>query len=248
MGELTTPHVFDTRYTVALKECLDCYMSMLDNYCPRRDAFSGLVEKVVGFLHLYLTHAPKVASEFIGRHKKTLAQYWKAQANSPALTELANIVRLEDLEEEVVHLSGPPNFTSQEHINTQESAGKLAANLQTAMDNGDDQELLESLNMAKLCSQTHPGVLIYLCQAVSSLIRHDSNLSRTMSESYINCLQSDTPNIAGHALEKLPDVAPLAQEQLHTILGTAFSLGHSNLEVVNPLCDTLTMLNSLSGY
>ena len=265
--ELTTPHVFDTRYTVALKECLDCYMSMLDNYFPRRDAFSGLVEKVVGFLHLYLTHAPKVASEFIGRHKKTLAQYWKAQANSPALTELANIVRLEDLDEEVVHLSGPPNFTSQEHINTQESAGKLAANLQTAMDNGDDQELLESLNMAKLCSQTHPGVLIYLCQAVSSLIshdsknvrnlaydlyikllRHDPNLSRTMSESYINCLQSDTPNIAGHALEKLPDVAPLAQEQLHTILSTAFSLGHSNLEVVNPLCDTLTMLNSLSGY
>ena len=69
-----------------------------------------------------------------------------------------------------------------------------------------------------------------------------------MSESYVNCLQSDDPNIAGHALEKLPDVTPIAQEQLHTILSTAFSLGHSNLEVVNPLCDTLTMLNSLSGY
>ena len=265
--EVTTPHVFDIRYKVALEECLECYMSMFVNYFPRRDAFSGLVEKVVGFLHLYLSHAPKVASEFIGRHKKTLARYWKAQANSPALTELANIVRLEDLDEEVVHLSGPSNFTSQEHINTQESAGKLAANLQTAMDNGDDQELLESLNMAKLCSQTHPGVLMYLSQAVSSLIshdsknvrnlaydlyikllRHDPNLSRTMSESYVDCLQSDDPNIAGHALEKLPDVTPIAQEQLHTILSTAFSLGHSNLEVVNPLCDTLTMLNSLSGY
>ena len=264
--ELAAPHVFnDVKYQKPLEDCLDCYMSMLINYFPRRDAFAGLVEKVVGFLHLYLSHAPKVASEFIGKHKKTLAQYWKAQANSPALTEMASIVRLEELDDdESVHLSGPSNFVAQEQLNTQESAGKLAANLHA---NGDEQELLESLNMIKLCSQTHPGVLQYLSQPVSGLIshhsknvrvlaydlyikllRHNPNLSRTLSESFVSCLQSSDPIIAGHALEKLPDVAPIAQEQLHTILSTAFSLGHSNMEVVNPLCDTLSILSSLSGY
>ena len=55
--------------------------------------------------------------------------------------------------------------------------------------------------------------------------------------------------ISGHAMEKLPDVAPLAQEHLETVLNTAFNLGlYSNLEVVNPICDTLTLMNGLAGY
>ena len=50
-------------------------------------------------------------------------------------------------------------------------------------------------------------------------------------------------------MEKLPDVAPLAQEHLETVLNTAFNLGlYSNLEVVNPICDTLTLMNGLAGY
>ena len=56
-------------------------------------------------------------------------------------------------------------------------------------------------------------------------------------------------SISGHAMEKLPDVAPLAQEHLETVLNTAFNLGlYSNLEVVNPICDTLTLMNGLAGY
>ena len=54
---------------------------------------------------------------------------------------------------------------------------------------------------------------------------------------------------AGHALDKLPDVAPLSQEHLATMMKTAFNLGlYSTLEVNHPICDTLTLLNSLSGY
>ena len=55
--------------------------------------------------------------------------------------------------------------------------------------------------------------------------------------------------LAVHALEKLPDVAPLAQEHLSTMMKTAFNLGlYSTLEVNHPICDTLILLNSLAGY
>ena len=88
-----------------------------------------------------------------------------------------------------------------------------------------------------------------LLSVFSQIYRYDPNMSRIMSEAFVSCLQSNDATIAGHALEKLPDVASLSQEQLHTILTTVFSLGlYSNLEVVNPLCDTMAMLNSLSGY
>ena len=71
-------------------------MTMFKNYFARRDAFSGLTEKVVGFLHVYLNHAPQDASEFVKNHRSLLAMYYKAQANSPALTEMSKIIKLDN--------------------------------------------------------------------------------------------------------------------------------------------------------
>ena len=70
-------------------------MIMFKNYFARRDAFSGLTEKVVGFLHIYLNHAPQDASEFVKTHRPLLTMYYKAQANSPALTEMSKIIKLD---------------------------------------------------------------------------------------------------------------------------------------------------------
>ena len=74
-------------------------MIMFKKYFARRDAFSGLTEKVVGFLHIYLNHAPQDASEFVKTHRPLLAMYYKAQkaqANSPALTEMSKIIKLDN--------------------------------------------------------------------------------------------------------------------------------------------------------
>ena len=72
--------------------------------------------------------------------------------------------------------------------------------------------------------------------------RFDPNLSQQLIVPFLGCLESNDASIAGHAMEKLPDIAPLAQEHLETVLNTAFNLGlYSNLEVVNPICDTLNV-------
>ena len=122
--------------------------------------------------------------------------------------------------------------------------------------------------MIKFCSQSQPAILPYFSEECCSLISHpskvirnhayelffkvlrfDPNLSHQLIVPFIGCLESNNASVAAHAMEKLPDVAPLAQEQLENVLTTAFNLGlYSNLEVINPICDTLTLLNSLSGY
>lgn len=109
--ELTTPLIFEEKFKNSLQDCLECYMTMFKNYYARREAFSGMIDKVVGFLHLYLNHAPQEAGKFIKGHRKLLAMYNKVLTNSPALTEMAKIVKLEeedceDTEECSVVISG----------------------------------------------------------------------------------------------------------------------------------------------
>ena len=71
-------------------------MTMFKNYFARREAFQGLTEKVIGFLHVYQNHAPQDASEFIKTYRSLLAMYYKASTNSPALTEMSKIIKLDN--------------------------------------------------------------------------------------------------------------------------------------------------------
>ena len=72
--ELCVPRIFDAKFTKPLEDCLECYMSMLQAYYARREAFSGLTEKFVAFLHIYLNHAPKEASAFLAKYRNILAR------------------------------------------------------------------------------------------------------------------------------------------------------------------------------
>lgn len=72
--ELCVPRIFDTKFTKPLQDCLECYMSMLEAYYPRREAFHGITEKFVAFLHLYMGHAPREASAFLAKYRNTLAR------------------------------------------------------------------------------------------------------------------------------------------------------------------------------
>ena len=94
--ELTAPLIFEAKFKKALQDCLECYMTMFKNYFARREAFQGLTEKVIGFLHVYQNHAPQDASEFIKTYRSLLAMYYKASTNSPALTEMSKIIKLDN--------------------------------------------------------------------------------------------------------------------------------------------------------
>ena len=162
--------------------------------------------------------------------------------------------------------SGSSKFVMNEQLSIQDNAKKLATKLQTAL--SDENELAEVLGMIKYHSQSQSGVLPYFMEDFCTLISHetkivrniayelfvkllrfDPNLSQQLIVPFIGCLESNDASIAGHAMEKLPDVAPLAQEHLETVLNTAFNLGlYSNIEVVNPICDTLNLMNGLAGY
>ena len=166
----------------------------------------------------------------------------------------------------IILISGSSNFIANDQANIQDNARKLANNLQAALN--DENELNEVLGMIKYCSQSQSAVLPYFLEELCSLISHESKpirnqaydlfikllrfdptLSHQLVVPYIGCLESNDASIAGHAIEKMPDVAPFAQEHLETLLTTAFNLGlYSSLEVVNPICDTLTLMNGLSGY
>ena len=72
--ELCAPRIFEAKFKKPLQDCLECYMSMLQAYYARREAFKGLTENIVAFLHIYLNHAPKEACDFFAKHRSVLAR------------------------------------------------------------------------------------------------------------------------------------------------------------------------------
>lgn len=86
-------------------------------------------------------------------------------------------------------------------------------------------------------------------ELVLRLLRHSPTTSTAVVPTYVSCFESPDPAVAFSAVEKLPDICPLAQEELNTILGTAFNLGlYSNIGVTSYICDTIAVLNSQAGY
>ncbi|XP_040574316.1 integrator complex subunit 1 [Lepeophtheirus salmonis] len=82
-----------------------------------------------------------------------------------------------------------------------------------------------------------------------SLLKHKPSRSVELIDGYIKCLESSDPGIVNSALERLSDIAVLAQESLREILQIVFSLGHLSNYNVNPyLSKTLSVINSHSGY
>jgi hypothetical protein len=51
------------------------------------------------------------------------------------------------------------------------------------------------------------------------------------------------------AIEKLPDLVPLMEDQLLILMNSAFSAGiHYNLDVISHIADAIATLNSQKGY
>ena len=66
---------------------------------------------------------------------------------------------------------------------------------------------------------------------------------------YIASLESSDQGVVLSALEKLPDISPLAQEKLTSILQVVFCLGlYSNMTVTSYIIETISVLNAQAGY
>ena len=71
-------------------------------------------------------------------------------------------------------------------------------------------------------------------ELVLRLLRHSPNTSSDIVPSYMAALESPDQGVVISALEKLPDIAPLVQEKITSIMQVAFCLGlYSNLTVTS---------------
>ncbi len=266
--ELTSPYVFQEQHKADLQESLACFMAMMKAYFNRREAFSGFVEKIVSFLHLYLEHNAQDGSQFVRQHREVLAKYHQVFPQSQALKQLAQVLQLSVKEGEASETASTSTYCRSEKANAEIQARQLLATLDAAVIVNDENELAEILNQVKLTSQALPQILKFFAEDVGNLLSHETKTvrniaydifvrvlkaeptsSRDLADAYIGCLESHDPAVINHALDKLADVAPLMQGELSTIMRKAFSLGlYSRMNVSHSISETLILLNNLSGY
>ena len=86
-------------------------------------------------------------------------------------------------------------------------------------------------------------------ELILRLLRHSPNSASDIVPDYIAALESTDQGVILSALEKLPDIAPLVQEKLTSIMQVVFCLGlYSNMTVTSYITETISVLNSQAGY
>ena len=131
-----------------------------------------------------------------------------------------------------------------------------------------EEELAAILQDLKHCSNVKPGLLVPMIEELRDLISHSSRVIRTAGyelilrlmrhspnhcadiiPSYIAALEASDQCIILSALEKLPDISPLAQDKLTSIMQVVFCLGlYSNMTVTSYIIETISVLNAQAGY
>ena len=263
--DLLSPLIFRDEYTKGLQESLICYFEMLKVYSGRRESMIGLVDKFVTFLHVYLEHKPSEASKFIRIHgSEILPDYRQAMGQKTSLKHLCEIVTF-DLEDKTsTARANQLNYTTLDKQAMVSDSARFQLNPLTTS----SEDLINSLTELKHVTGGKPGVLLYLTSDLTALICHTSRTVRTVTyelvlrllryspksnkavvPAYLECLDSPDPGVVISALEKLPDLLPLAHDSLHVILETAFVLGvFSNFAVSSHIKDAIAVLNSQAGY
>ena len=80
-------------------------------------------------------------------------------------------------------------------------------------------------------------------------LRHSPRNCGAVIDAYVGCLESADPSVAVSALEKLPDLLPLAQEHAGHVMHAVFSLGlYSGVNVSQYLAESISLLNVNAGY
>ena len=264
--DLLSPFIFRPEYKKSFQDALNCYFEMLRSYFVKKDSMAGLIDKFIGFLLIYLDHQPSEATKFIKtKGGPLLTDLKEALHQLPSLNRICGMISFDDKhDEDVVAPSGLSN-TDIEKKNLIQDSDRFIGSL--SFDKA-DEDLITVLSDLKHVSNPKPAVLTFLSDELSALLLHSSRQVRSLTYElilkllryspksnsvivpfYIDSLESPDPGVAVSAIEKLPDICPLAQEELTTILKTAFNLGlYSNLAVTSYISDAIAVLNSQAGY
>jgi integrator complex subunit 1 len=262
--ELLKAFVFRPEYAEALDSALHCYFDMLSSYFNRRDSIYGLIDRFVTFLHDYLSQQPQRAVTLILNEGQMLPDLQRAMPNVQSLKQLVACVNFGSSSSSSSGTMGS-SFIPQIKQNAAKEAGLIRASLATAVA---DEEVVSTLLELNGISVGKPQVLEHLVDEINTFIAHPYKNVRIQAynlmikylrytpkdsgdviNAYITCLESSDHSVATSALEKLPDISVLAQEQLSVVLQTVFCLGlYSNMNVAQYLTETINVMNMQAGY
>ena len=280
--ELMAPFIFSPEYKQALQESMICYFEMMNSYFIKKDSISGLIDKFIVFVHLYIEHQPIDAIPFI-RSQGSRCNFVGYQAALPNMHSLRQLCSIIDFSEEaaenldaagqlelkrLINPSGATKYRAAERATLAIDADRFVNAINMAVSRESEDELVHTLQELKQSSNSKPAVLVSITEELTDLIRHPNRIIRTIAyeltlrllrhspntssdivPSYMMALESPDQGIVISALEKLPDIAPLVQEKITSIMQVAFCLGlYSNLTVTSYISETISVLNAQAGY
>ena len=281
--ELMVPFIFRSEYKNSLQETLLCYFDMMENYYGRKDSMSGLIDKFVVLLHLYIEHQPNDAIPFIRKQgsKSNFLDYRATLPNMLSLKQLCSIIDFSneiptqmeneaqiEVQVQTNKISGIPKFKDGDNAALVIETERFVNAINIANTHASEEDLASTLQELKHSCTVKPNILPSMTEELTELIRHTSRIIRSLAyelilrlmrhapkcssdviPSYIAALESSDQGVILSALEKLPDIAPLAQEKLTSIMQVVFCLGlYSNMTVTTYITETISVLNSQAGY
>ena len=132
---------------------------------------------------------------------------------------------------------------SEEDLTTTLQDLKHACNMKPAL------LLLVNEDLIGLISHASRVIRSIAYELILRLMRHSPKCSSDIIPAYIAALESSDQGVILSALEKLPDISPLAQEKLTSIMQVVFCLGlYSNMTVTSYITEAISVLNAQAGY
>lgn len=211
--------------------------------------------------------------------KSNFISYQAALPNMHSLRQLCSIIdfREESVQLDTVgkmeikrllNSTGVTKYRASERATLVIEADRFVNAISMAGSRESEEELVATLQELKHSCTSKPALLLPITEELTDLIRHQNRMIRTIAyelvlrllrhspntssdivPSYLAALESPDQGVVISALEKLPDIAPLVQEKITSIMQVAFCLGlYSNLTVTSYISETISVLNAQAGY
>ena len=211
--------------------------------------------------------------------KSNFISYQAALPNMHSLRQLCSIIdfREESVQLDTVgkmeikrllNSTGVTKYRASERATLVIEADRFVNAISMAGSRESEEELLATLQELKHSCTSKPALLLPITEELTDLIRHQNRMIRTIAyelvlrllrhspntssdivPSYMAALESPDQGVVISALEKLPDIAPLVQEKITSIMQVAFCLGlYSILTVTSYISETISVLNAQAGY
>jgi len=271
--ELCRPHVFHSSCLTALDSALSTYMDMVDAYFQRRETFYYLTDRLVQFLSSWQAaggQAAVMAAQFLRKHSPTLLRLHSAPGTNKMeslrslVAGLAPALHSQSGEEATREGQGGsqlPRWTEQDCMDPELS--RMLAELQVA----ETDRVLPLLRDLENAANPRPNILLHFQDELTYHISSSSLQVRSLAytlllkhlkqrpsawesllPSYLAALHSGQEEQVEAALQHLPEMTVLSQQQGGDLLSSVFRLGiYSNLSTTQHINSAISRLNMQLG-